>query len=116
MKLVFAGLGQMGCPIAHNLLKTGAQLVVSDRTDRFFAEFRDKGVAVTTDPADLAETDILFLCLPNTEVVQSFLLGEAGLIGRLPQGQTVVDLSTIGYTATVEIGRALEAGSVAFLD
>src|SRR5689334_19802167 len=116
MKLGFAGLGQMGRPIAHNLLKSGAELVVNDRTDRFFGEFRQEGVAVTTDPADLAETDILFLCLPNTEVVQPFVLGEAGLIGRLRQGQTVVDLSTIGYTATLEIGRALEARGVPFLD
>ena len=109
MRLGFVGLGQMGRPIAHNLLKSGAELIVSDRTDRWFWEFRDKGVTATTNAADLAETDILFLCLPNTEVVQSFLLGESGVIARLRQGQTVVDLSTIGYNATVEIGRALEA-------
>jgi 3-hydroxyisobutyrate dehydrogenase-like beta-hydroxyacid dehydrogenase len=106
----------MGRPIAHNLLKSGVELIVSDRTDRSFGEFRDKGVIATTNAADLAETDILFLCLPNTEVVQSFLLGESGVIGRLRQGQTVVDLSTIGYNATVEIGRVLEAKGVAFLD
>jgi 3-hydroxyisobutyrate dehydrogenase-like beta-hydroxyacid dehydrogenase len=106
----------MGRPIAHNLLKSGAELIVSDRTDRWFGEFRDKGVTTTTNAADLAETDILFLCLPNTEVVQSFLLGESGVIARLRQGQTVVDLSTIGYNATVEVGRALEAKSVDFLD
>jgi len=116
MKLGFVGLGQMGRPIAHNLLKSGAELIVSDRTDRSFGEFRDKGVIATTNATDLAETDILFLCLPNTEVVQSFLLGESGVIGRLRQGQTVVDLSTIGYNATVEIGRVLEAKGVAFLD
>ena len=116
MRLGFVGLGQMGRPIAHNLLKSGAELIVSDRTDRWFGEFRDKGVTTTTNAADLAETDILFLCLPNTEVVQSFLLGESGVIARLRQGQTVVDLSTIGYNATVEVGRALEAKSVAFLD
>src|SRR3954454_12700187 len=39
-----------------------------------------------------------------------------GVIGRLRQGQTVVDLSTLGYKATVEIGQALEAKGVAFLD
>ena len=116
MRLGFVGLGQMGRPIAHNLLKSGAELIVSDRTDRWFGEFRDKGVTTTTNAADLAETDILFLCLPNTEVVQSFLLGESGVIARLRQGQTVVDLSTIGYNATVEVGRALEAKSVDFLD
>jgi 3-hydroxyisobutyrate dehydrogenase-like beta-hydroxyacid dehydrogenase len=116
MKLGFVGLGQMGRPIAHNLLKSGAKLVVSNRSDRMFGEFRDKGVTATTNAADLVETDILFLCLPNTEVVKSLLLGESGILGRLHQGQTVVDLSTIGYNATLEISRALEANGVAFLD
>src|SRR3954451_24788401 len=115
MKLGFVGLGQMGRPIAHNLLKSGAELIVSSASDRGFGEFRDKGAAATTYVAALAEADILFLCLPNTEVVQAFLLGESGVIERLRQGQTVVDLSTIAYNATVEIGRALEAKGVVFL-
>jgi 3-hydroxyisobutyrate dehydrogenase-like beta-hydroxyacid dehydrogenase len=116
MRLGFIGLGQMGRPIAHNLLNSGADLIISSRTDRWFGEFRTRGAVATTNSAEMAEVDILFLCLPNTEVVQSFLFGESGVIGRLRQGQTVVDLSTIGYNATVEIGRALEVKGVAFLD
>ena len=116
MKLGFVGLGQMGRPIAHNLLKSGAELIVSNRSDRWFEEFRNKGVTATTDVAELVGTDILFLCLPNTEVVKSLLLGESGILGRLHQGQTVVDLSTISYNATLEIGRALDAKGLAFLD
>jgi 3-hydroxyisobutyrate dehydrogenase-like beta-hydroxyacid dehydrogenase len=48
--------------------------------------------------------------------VQSLLLGDGGVSERLRQGQTVVDLSTIGYKATIEIGRSLGAKSVTFLD
>lgn len=116
MKLGFIGLGQMGRPIAHNLLKSGAELMVSNRSDSAFGEFRDKGARATTDPAELAETDMLFLCLPDTKVVQSILLGEGGLIARLQPGRTVVDLSTISYGATTEIGRVLEAKGIDFLD
>ena len=43
MKLGFIGLGQMGRPIAHNLLRSGATLAVSDREDRWFAELAVKG-------------------------------------------------------------------------
>ena len=78
MRLGFVGLGQMGRPIAHNLLKSGAELIVSDRDERWFEEFRDKGAGATTNAAELADTDILFLCLPSTEVVQSVLLGDDG--------------------------------------
>ncbi len=116
MKIGFVGLGQMGRPIAHNLLRSGADLLVNDRDDRWFGEFRDKGGSGTTDSAKLAGVDTLFLCLPNTQVVQSVLLGPNGIVDRLHQGQTVVDLSTIDYQATTEIGRLLEAKGVAFLD
>ena len=57
-----------------------------------------------------------FLCLPNAAVVQQILLGEAGLLARLKPGQVVVDLSTITYSATAEIGRAAAARGVAFMD
>ena len=116
MKLGFVGLGQMGRPIAANLMRGGASMVVSDRTDRWFAEFRAKGATGTTELADLTAVDVIFLCLPNAAAVQGVLLGEDGLLQHLGQGQAVVDLSTITYAATLEIGRAATAKGVAFLD
>lgn len=116
MKLGFVGLGQMGRPIALNLLKSGTQLVVSDRSDESFGAFRERGAAATTDVSELADADIIFLCLPNGKIVHEFLLGEDGLIRRLKPGQTVVDLSTITHTTTTAVASALNAGSIAFLD
>lgn len=116
MKLGFVGLGQMGRPIAANLMKSGATLTVSDRDDRWFAEFQAKGGNGTTDAAELADADIIFLCLPSSNVVQAVLTGENGLLPRLHQGQIVVDLSTITYSTTIEIGRAMAAKGIRFLD
>jgi len=116
MKLGFVGLGQMGKPIAFNLLKSGAELVVSDRSGQWFEAFRERGARSTTEITDLAETDIIFLCLPSAKVVQAVLLGDDGLLLRLNENQIVVDLSTITYSATVEIGRALETKGIAFVD
>ena len=116
MKLGFVGLGQMGRPIASNLLRSGATMVVSDRNDRWFDEFRGKGATGTTDPADLTAADVIFLCLPHSAAVEGVLLGAGGLLERLSQGQAVVDLSTITYSTTVALGRAMEAKGVAFLD
>lgn len=116
MKLAVIGLGQMGKPIALNLLKSGAEMVVSNRTDRPFEAFREKGVRGTTNATEVADANIIFLCLPNDKVVREILLGDAGLLKHLEPGQTVVDLSTITYSATTEIAKALEAKGVAFLD
>jgi 3-hydroxyisobutyrate dehydrogenase-like beta-hydroxyacid dehydrogenase len=116
MKLGFIGLGQMGKPIALNLLKSGASLVACNRSAGAFDAFRDRGVATTTNPLDLADADVIFLCLPKADSVQRILLGENGLLRRLTNHQTIVDLSTITYSATIEIGREAAAGGVAFLD
>ena len=116
MKIAFLGLGQMGRPIAHNLLKSGAELVVSDRDGRWFDEFEAKGATGTANPASLVGSDIVFLCLPSAAVVQQVLLGETGLLAQMKPGQIVVDLSTIAYAATVEIGQAAASDGVAFLD
>jgi 3-hydroxyisobutyrate dehydrogenase-like beta-hydroxyacid dehydrogenase len=117
MKLGFVGLGQMGRPIAHNLLsKSGVDLVVSSGDDKWFDEFRDKGATATTRTVEVADADLIFLCLPSTGVVKSVLLGDDGLIDHLHPDQTVVDLSTIGYGATIEINTALAANGVAFID
>jgi 3-hydroxyisobutyrate dehydrogenase-like beta-hydroxyacid dehydrogenase len=116
MKLGFVGLGQMGRPIAHNLLRGGAQLTVSSGSARWFAEFTEAGARCTTDPGALAEADIVFLCLPGADTVRSVLFGDNGLAHRLQPGQTVVDLSTLPYAATVEFGRDLAAKGIDFLD
>jgi 3-hydroxyisobutyrate dehydrogenase-like beta-hydroxyacid dehydrogenase len=116
MKLGFVGLGQMGRPIALNLLKSGAELAVTDRSDESFGLFRERGATGSTDIANVAEADIIFLCLPNAKVVQDIVLGEAGLIGRMRPGQTIVDLSTITHSTTTLVASAISARGIDFLD
>lgn len=116
MRIGFIGLGQMGRPIAHNLLKSGASLIVNARHNHLFAEFEAKGASATSNPADLAGADIIFLCLPDAEVVRKVLLGDTGLLALLPPGRIVVDLSTITHAAALEIGRIATDRGVAFLD
>jgi 3-hydroxyisobutyrate dehydrogenase-like beta-hydroxyacid dehydrogenase len=116
MKIGFAGLGQMGRPIALNLLKSKATLTVTDRSSKSFPEFEAKGVRVSTDQSAISDSDVILLCLPNDKAVEGVIAGEGGLLGSLRQGQTVVDLSTITYKATVSIAEKLSARGVQFLD
>jgi 3-hydroxyisobutyrate dehydrogenase-like beta-hydroxyacid dehydrogenase len=116
MKVGFAGLGQMGKPIALNLLKSGGELIVLDRTDQSFAAFHERGATCTTQVGDLAAAEVIFLCLPNSDVVEQLVLGAGGLLSHLKAKQTVVDLSTISVSATHRLARALEEKEIAFLD
>ena len=116
MKIGFAGLGQMGRPIALNLLKSRATLTVTDRSSKSFPEFEGKGARTSTDQSAISDSDVIFLCLPNDKAVEGVVAGEGGLLGSLRQGQIVVDLSTITYKATVSIAERLSVRGVQFLD
>lgn len=116
MKLGFVGLGQMGKHMAINMLKSGAELIVSDMRPDSFPEFESKGARTTGNLLDVVEADIIFLCLPDSRVVRNVILGESGLITRLKEGQILVDFSTIKYSTTIEIAKALEEKGVGFLD
>lgn len=113
MSIAFIGLGTMGKYMALNLIKSGELIVVSDVVDKAFAEFTEKGVAATTAVAETAKTDVIFLSLPNTEIVQNVI---GGLLPHLHEGQLIVDLSTIKYNATVELRKTLDEAGIEFLD
>lgn len=116
MKLGFSGLGQMGRHIAHNLLRDGDELLACDVKCDAFADLEASGAKTTNELIELADADIIFLCLPNAAIVRNVLLGARGLAVRLKSKQIVVDLSTITYTATREIAAELEQRGIGFLD
>lgn len=115
-RIGFAGLGQMGRPIAQNLLKGGASLTVCNRSVDGLAGFAVAGARITQNPVDLRDADIVFLCLPNAEIVQTTIFGPDGIEpGRRP-GQIVVDLGTTAYSKTLEIAEACERRGATFVD
>jgi 3-hydroxyisobutyrate dehydrogenase-like beta-hydroxyacid dehydrogenase len=116
MKIGFMGLGQMGKPMAINLLKCGEKVIVNDIQPNSFPEFEKLGAETTLSAQDLTQCDIIFLSLPDTKVVKKVLLGESGLLTRLNKGQIVADLSTINYTSSTEIAKEFEAKGVEFMD
>jgi 3-hydroxyisobutyrate dehydrogenase-like beta-hydroxyacid dehydrogenase len=116
MKVGFVGLGQMGKPMAMNMLKSGAELVVSSLETRSFQEFQTKGAKATRDVAELGDADIIFLSLPNGKVVTEVLTGPKGILQNSKGGQVIVDTSTIAYATTMEISKRSEERGAAFMD
>lgn len=116
MEIAFIGLGQMGRPMAINMLKSGSPVIVSSASGKKHAELESKGARATTDPAELAKAGIVFLSLPGTNEVRETLFGKRGLAPLLKAGSIVVDTSTIDYSATLEMAKALEERGIGFLD
>lgn len=92
MKIGFIGLGQTGKPMALKVVtRSGVDVAVHSIDQGSYGEFRQAGARTVAQAQELADADLIFLSLPNSEVVRDVLLGSNGLIGHLKAGQTVVD-------------------------
>src|SRR5919199_1447549 len=113
----FVGLGIMGQPMAHNLLRAGYPLVVWNRSPGPVAELQAAGAEAAPSPAALAaRCDVVISVLLNTEVVEQVVLGPGGLAEGLRSGTTYVDMSSISPLATRRIAARLAEQGVEALD
>jgi len=115
-KIAFAGLGQMGKHMARNLLGPDVELTVCNTSSRGFEDFRAAGAKTTNKAADLAQSAIIFLCLPDDAVVRDVIFGTDGVLPYLGKGHVVVDCSTVSYALTRKIDAALTENRADFLD
>jgi 3-hydroxyisobutyrate dehydrogenase-like beta-hydroxyacid dehydrogenase len=116
MKISFMGLGQMGKGMALNIAKGDCEFLAYDVIDKAFPEFEERGIRTSTNIGDIYDSDVIFLCLPNTKVVEDVILGENGLIDNLKANQIIVDCSTIGVLETQNIAKKLDEKGIDFLD
>lgn len=113
MHIGFLGLGNMGSPMASNLLKAGYQLSVFDLSSSAVAELAEKGAqgCATVDALVAAAPDVLISMLPAAVHVKGVYLGENGLIAQLTKPTYLIDCSTIDPHSAREVAKtAQEAG------
>jgi 3-hydroxyisobutyrate dehydrogenase len=117
MRVGFIGLGNMGGPMALNLLAAGHTLTVNDIHPAAAAEHLERGAKWADVPRDVAKgSDVVFTSLPGPAEVETVALGEDGLIGGLAAGAIYVDLSTGSPTAIRRIAERIEAAGAHLLD
>lgn len=115
MHVGIVGTGNMGFPIASNVLKAGHQLTVFDIHLEATATLEKLGARRATDLPSLASAvDVTLTSLPNDAVVEEVMFGSEemlGLIAGARSGLTVFDLSTVSPDTTCRLAdRAAECG------
>ena len=89
MEIGFLGLGNMGLPMARNLLKAGHAVTVYNRTPAKAEELhRDGGARVARTPAEAA-APVAVTMLADDAAVEAVVFGENGLLAALPKGANV---------------------------
>jgi phosphoglycerate dehydrogenase-like enzyme len=78
MKVAFLGLGNMGAPMARNLVKAGHQVTVWNRTRERAMEV--SGAAAANTPAEAAkDAEVAFTMLADDQATEMVVFGENGL-------------------------------------
>lgn len=92
----FIGLGQMGEPMAHNLLKAGFQLSVYNRTRAKAESLAKQGARVVDQPSQASTPGgIVVTMLANDAALEAVVLGPNGIAEALGEGGTHISMSTI---------------------
>ena len=115
--VAFIGLGNMGGPMAANLIQAGHQVAVFDLVAAACAPLQDAGARVADSASDAATgVDFVISMLPAGRHVESLYCGENGLLAELDGRVTVLDCSTIDAPTARAVGAAARERGIAFLD
>lgn len=112
------GLGTMGAPIAHHMIRQNRCHVVYDVNDEVMAPFADENVMLANGVADVAaNADIVLLVLPGSDEVEHVVIGgdSGGLLAGLNESDVVVDMTTSSPSSTDVVERHLDERGVDML-
>ena len=110
MNVAFIGLGNMGGPMARNLLKAGHSLAVFDVVQRNVDTLVALGAtAAVSAKAAAARSDVVITMLPSSPHVRSVYLGDEGVLAGVLRGVPLIDSSTIDPHTARDVATAARA-------
>jgi 3-hydroxyisobutyrate dehydrogenase len=113
----FIGLGNMGLPMAHNLLKAGHAVNGFDVQSAPVERFAAAGGKVATSLADACSgANVVITMLPAGEQVRASYLGASGVIAHANPATLLIDSSTIDVATARAVWEAADQRGLAMLD
>jgi 2-hydroxy-3-oxopropionate reductase len=107
----------MGMPMARNLMDSGYELTVHNRSPEKAEELGKKGAAVAATPREVAQnSDVVITMLPDSPQVREVVAGEDGVLEGISDGALLIDMSTISPVVTEELAEALKEKGASMLD
>lgn len=118
--IAFIGLGNMGSPMAHNLITAGFNLQIFDLVEELTRPLAEQGALVCHSLQQVVENaDVVITMLPAGEHVRSVYLGNeknSGLLSYVAPGTLMIDSSTIDPESARAVGSAAQKQSLEFVD
>jgi len=117
MKVGFIGLGNMGGPMALNMIKAGHTLTVYDvRREAAEPHLAAGAQWAESAAAAAAQSEVVVTSLPGPKDVEAVALGEGGILSKLARGAVYADLSTNSPTVIRSLHATFKAKGIEMLD
>ena len=112
----FIGLGNMGLPMASNLLKAGIEINAFDLSTDALRKAEDLGMITKTSVIEVLEDiDALITMLPNNVAVENIFLKE-NLLGEINKNVIIIESSTISPQVSKNVSKKAADMDIAMLD
>ncbi|XP_025412661.1 putative oxidoreductase GLYR1 homolog [Sipha flava] len=108
LKFGFIGLGNMGSGIVKNLLNSGHQVIVWNRSEAKSEQFKNAGASVGLTPSDvIGGSDITFSCVSDPQVAKDMVFGNCGVLAEVTTNKGFVEMSGIDPETSQDICEAI---------
>ena len=105
-RIGFVGLGQMGQPMALNLLQAGFKLRVFDVREERIAPLVAQSAEPGANPGEVTEPGgIVLSMVPDDRALLAVALGDGGILKRMGQGGIHLSLSTVSPEVSAQLAR-----------
>ena len=116
--IAFIGVGNMGLPMAENLMKSGKKIRVFDVSKKTIEIAQKKNLDVVENLSDLITTDVttVITMLPEGKHSKEVFLGDNGIINKVSKNCLLIDCSTIDIQTSKEIGKKATEKGIQMID
>lgn len=116
-QIAFIGLGNMGGPMAANLIKAGHSLTVFDLVAAAVQTLVSQGAKQAPSAEEAVKgAEVVITMLPASHHVESLYLGDSGLLKHIPKSALIIDCSTIAADSARKVAKASEALGIEMID
>lgn len=116
--VAFIGVGNMGCPMAENLMKSGKKIKVFDVSKKMTQIAKEKNLEVIEHLNDLITNDVttVITMLPEGKHSKEVFMGDNGIINKVSKNCLLIDCSTIDIQTSIEIGKKATENGIKMID
>ena len=116
--IAFIGVGNMGLPMAENLMKSGKKIRVFDVSKNTIKIAKEKKLDVVENLNELVTTDVttVITMLPEGKHSKEVFLGDNGIINKVSKDCLLIDCSTIDIQTSKEIGKKATENGIKMID